>query len=155
MFSSENGDSAYYHRVRMRQACLEDWDATMELLFPGTAGAMKRMRAVIGEAITGVRSRTRLEQFDVAQLQQCVGILMALEPRLKAEKPRTRKNCSSSWNTRKRISAAPATSRRPLSRRCKQNAECLECCYEDLARKSTKNAITSPLRLYFVAVSSE
>jgi hypothetical protein len=87
MFAGENGDSAYYHRLRMRQACLEDWDATMELMFPGSAGAMKRMRAVIGEAITGVRSRTRLEQFDVAQLQQCIGILMAFERRVKTEKP--------------------------------------------------------------------
>jgi hypothetical protein len=32
-----------------------------------------------------VRSRTRLEQYDVNQLQQCVGILMAFEHRLKAE----------------------------------------------------------------------
>jgi hypothetical protein len=85
LFSAENGDSTHYLRARMRQACLEDWDATMELIFPGTAGAMKRARAVIGEAITGVRSRTRLEQYDVNQLQQCVGILMAFERRIKAE----------------------------------------------------------------------
>jgi hypothetical protein len=39
----------------------------------------------VGEAITGVRSRTRLEQYDVNQLQQCVGILMCLEHRLKVE----------------------------------------------------------------------
>jgi hypothetical protein len=39
----------------------------------------------MGEAICGVRSRTRLEQYDVNQLQQCVGILMCLERRLKAE----------------------------------------------------------------------
>jgi hypothetical protein len=32
-----------------------------------------------------VRSRTRLEQYDVSQLQQCVGILLCLEYRLKAE----------------------------------------------------------------------
>ena len=40
---------------------------------------------MVGEAITGVRSRTRLEQYDVNQLQQCVGILMCLERRLKLE----------------------------------------------------------------------
>ena len=57
----------------------------MELMFPGSTAAMKRNRAVIGEAITGVRSRTRLEQYDVAQLQQCVGILICLEHRLKLE----------------------------------------------------------------------
>jgi hypothetical protein len=44
-----------------------------------------RNRAIVGEAITGVRSRTRLEQYDVNQLQQCVGILMCLEHRLKVE----------------------------------------------------------------------
>jgi hypothetical protein len=81
----DNGDSSVYVRQRMRQACLEDWDATMELMFPGSTAAMKRNRAIVGEAITGVRSRTRLEQFDVAQLQQCVGILMAFERRIKAE----------------------------------------------------------------------
>jgi len=81
----DNGDSSVYVRQRMKQACLEDWDATMELMFPGSTAAKKRNRAIVGEAITGVRSRTRLEQFDVAQLQQCVGILMAFERRIKAE----------------------------------------------------------------------
>ena len=85
MFGDNNGDSAYYHKQRMKTATLEDWDASMELMFPGSAALMKRNRAVVGEAITGVRSRTRLEQYDVNQLQQCVGILMCLEHRLKAE----------------------------------------------------------------------
>ena len=85
MFGDNNGDSAYYHKQRMRQMCLEDWDASIELMSPGSAALMKRNRAVVGEAITGVRSRTRLEQYDVNQLQQCVGILMCLEHRLKAE----------------------------------------------------------------------
>jgi AAA domain-containing protein len=85
MFAGPNGDSSGYVRAKLKQACLEDWDATMELLFPGTSGAMKRNRAVVGEAITGVRSRTRLEQYDVNQLQQCVGILMAFEHRFKLE----------------------------------------------------------------------
>ncbi|MGH9504797.1 MAG: AAA family ATPase [Terriglobales bacterium] len=82
---ADDGRGDYYHKQRMRQMCLEDWDATMELMFPGSTAAMKRNRAVVGEAITGVRSRTRLEQYDVNQLQQCIGILMALEHRLKAE----------------------------------------------------------------------
>ncbi len=81
----DDGRGDYYHRQRMKQACLEDWDATIELIFPGSTAAMKRMRAIVGEMITGVRSRTRLEQYDVNQLQQCVGILMCLERRLKAE----------------------------------------------------------------------
>jgi hypothetical protein len=81
----DDGRGDYYHRSRMKQACLEDWDAGMEMMFPGSAALMKRNRALVGEAISGVRSRTRLEQYDVSQLQQCVGILMALEHRLKAE----------------------------------------------------------------------
>jgi hypothetical protein len=81
----DDGRGDYYHRARMKQACFEDWDAAMELIFPGTAAVMKRNRALIGEAITGVRSRTRLEQYDVAQLQQCVGVLMAFERGIKAE----------------------------------------------------------------------
>jgi hypothetical protein len=73
MFGDNNGDSAYDHKQRMKTATLEDWDAGMELMFPGSAVLMKRNRAVAGEAITGVRSRTRLEQYDVNQLQLCVG----------------------------------------------------------------------------------
>lgn len=30
----DDGRGDYYHRSRMKQACLEDWDATMELIFP-------------------------------------------------------------------------------------------------------------------------
>lgn len=81
----DDGRGDYYHRSRMKQACIEDWDATMELIFPGSTAAMKHARAVVGEAITGVRSRTRLEAYAVDQLQQCVGILMCLERRLKLE----------------------------------------------------------------------
>lgn len=79
MFRDNNGDSAYYHKQRVKTATLEDWSAGMEL--------MKRNRAVVGEAITGVRSQTSLEQYDVNQLQQCVGILMCLKQRMKLEPP--------------------------------------------------------------------
>jgi len=84
MFDS-NGDGSYVRQQKLRQAGIEDWDATMDLMFPGSTAAMKRNRAIVGEAITGVRSRTKFEQFDVKQIQECVGTLMALEHRLKSE----------------------------------------------------------------------
>jgi hypothetical protein len=43
MFGDNNGDSAYYHKQRMKTATLEDWDAGMELMFPGSAALMKRL----------------------------------------------------------------------------------------------------------------
>jgi hypothetical protein len=86
---ADDGRGDYYRQLRLKQSCLEDWDATMELLFPGSAALMKRSRAIVGEAITGVRSRTRFEQLRVDQLQHCVGVLFALERRLKAEPPAT------------------------------------------------------------------
>jgi len=83
ILGGDDGRSDYYRQQRLRQSCLEDWDATMELLWPGTAAAMRKNRAIVGEAITGVRSRTRFESFPVAEIQRCVGILFALERRLK------------------------------------------------------------------------
>src|SRR5713101_8631033 len=56
-------------RPHMRFSCVKCWPRAVHLVH----SLMKRNRAIVGEAITGVRSRTRLEQYDVNQLQQCVG----------------------------------------------------------------------------------
>jgi AAA domain len=83
----EDGRGEYYRQQRLKQSCLEDWDATMELLFPGSAALMKRNRAIVGETITGVRSRTKFEQFRVSELEHCVKVLFALEKRMKTDTP--------------------------------------------------------------------
>lgn len=80
-----DGNSDYYRRQQVKKAVLEDWDATMELIWPGTAVAMKHNRAIAGEAITGLRSRTKLEQLDPETLQGFVNTLLALEKRIKIE----------------------------------------------------------------------
>lgn len=79
------GDSEFYRKQQLRKAAIEDWDATMDLLWPSTKATDKMARAIVGEAVTGVRSRTKFEQFSVDKIQECVGTLMALEKRLKAE----------------------------------------------------------------------
>lgn len=80
------GDTDFFRERKMRTAALEEWDATMELVFPGQSAANKRARVIAGEAISGCRSRTKLEALTSAELQVCVDILMALEKRIKLEK---------------------------------------------------------------------
>jgi hypothetical protein len=48
MFGDNNGDSAYYHKKEMKTACLEDWEAGIDLMSPGSAVLMKRNRAIVG-----------------------------------------------------------------------------------------------------------
>lgn len=85
MFDS-NGDGEYYKRQRSKQVAIEDWDATMTLLFPGQDAASKKIRAVIGEAITGVRSKTAFENLPLDKLQDCAVTLRALEKRIAGDK---------------------------------------------------------------------
>lgn len=80
-----NGDSRSEYFRKLRMSLLEDWDATMDIVFPGSTAVMKTNRALAGEAITGERSRTRIEQFDLRTLENCVKVLRTLEERLKAE----------------------------------------------------------------------
>ena len=81
----QDGRGDFYHRAQMKRTCLEDWYATMDMILPGRTDEGKRHRMMVTEGITGVRSKSRFESYDVNQLQQCVGILMCLEHRLKTE----------------------------------------------------------------------
>lgn len=85
MFGSDTRDSSRYRQQQLKKAALEDWDSTLDLCFPGSSTAMKRARAIVGESITGVRSRTKFEQFDLKRTEECVSVLLAFERRLKAE----------------------------------------------------------------------
>jgi len=80
------GRSDYFRQQKLKQIALEDWDATIARIYGGSTAAEKQARAILGEAITGVRSRTAFEDFSVEQMQQCVGILMEYERRTKVEK---------------------------------------------------------------------
>jgi len=81
-----NGDSSYYKDQRERTALLEEWDATVLKLSAGMTADEKRFRLILGEAITGVISRTRFEQFPMDRIQNCVLILMRFEERYRSEK---------------------------------------------------------------------
>jgi hypothetical protein len=81
----DDGRGDYYHNQQLRIQAVEEWDATMEILFSGSSAAMKSARRVVGEAITGLRSKTAFENKPLIQIQECVRILMAFEKRLKLE----------------------------------------------------------------------
>jgi len=80
-----NGDSQFYQKQKVKQGLLEEWYATMDLLFSTRTDEGKHSRMIVTEAITAVRSKTKFESFDAAQLQWCVMVLMHFERRIKAE----------------------------------------------------------------------
>lgn len=80
------GNEASYHEAYLKKiSALENWYATMDIILPGRTDEGKRQRMLITEAITGVRSKSTFEAFDISQLLQCVGWLLCLEQRIKAE----------------------------------------------------------------------
>lgn len=80
-----NGDSQFHQKQKVKQALLEEWYATMDLLFSTRTDEGKHSRMIVTEAITSVRSKTKFEGFDAAQLQWCVMVLLKFEKRIKAE----------------------------------------------------------------------
>lgn len=80
-----DGDANFHHKQKVKQALLEEWYTTMDLLFSTRTDEGKHSRMVVTEAITSVRSKTKFESFDAAQLQYCVMLLMQFEKRFKAE----------------------------------------------------------------------
>ncbi len=83
----KDGGSEHHRNQTVRQQYLEEWDATMELLFGGQTSAARRARLVVGEAVTGTRSRTRMEALATDALRRAVLTLRTLEARLKDEVP--------------------------------------------------------------------
>ncbi len=82
----QNGNDQSYHEAMLKKVqSLEDWYATMDMILPGRTDEGKRQRMLVTEAITGVRSKTRFESYDVSQLLQCVGWLLCFESRAKQE----------------------------------------------------------------------
>lgn len=80
-----NGDANFHIKQKVKQGLLEEWYTTMDLLFSTRTDEGKHSRMVVTEAITSVRSKTKFEAFDAAQLQWCVMVLMTFEKKLKAE----------------------------------------------------------------------
>jgi hypothetical protein len=70
-----------------REIAIEKWQATLDLIAGGQTKENIRKRAIIGEAITGTRSRTEFERKSIDELIRSVTVLLALEKRLKLDTP--------------------------------------------------------------------
>lgn len=82
----QNGnDQSYHETILKRVQTLEDWYATMDMILPGRTDEGKRQRMLVTETITGLRSKTRFEAYDLSQLLPCVGWLLCFEARAKQE----------------------------------------------------------------------
>lgn len=80
-------EHSFYENQEKRVIALEKWQATMEIIAGGQTKDNIRKRAIIGEAITGTRSRTEFERKSLDELIRAVAVLVALENRLKTDNP--------------------------------------------------------------------
>ncbi len=86
----QNGsEQSYFEAQQKRIVALETWQATMEIIAGGQTRENIKKRAIIGESITGTRSRTEFERQQLGKLTRAVEVLMALEKRLKVDSPTT------------------------------------------------------------------
>lgn len=86
----DNGAEQSYHENQIKKdILLEKWTATMDLIAGGQKGDDKKKRQVIGEVITGTRSKTEFERQPMETIARQVQIIMALETRLKTDCPAT------------------------------------------------------------------
>jgi hypothetical protein len=100
-----NGDSEYYNKQREKTIALEDWDATMSLLFPGQTAGEKRIRMLVSQEIfQGVRSRTEIERQQVEILQRGALTLREFENQVKkSEIPGTEEGWMSLLSVAKQV----------------------------------------------------
>jgi hypothetical protein len=86
----ENGSEESTHEWQVKKdILLEKWQATMDLVAGGQTKENIRKRALIGEGISGTRSRTEFERHTIGQIARHVDVLLALEKRLKVDSPNT------------------------------------------------------------------
>lgn len=86
----QNGDERSFHEQQIKKdIVIEKWNATMEVIAGGQKGDDKRKRQIIGEAVTGTRSRTEFERQSLELMERQLRVLMALEERLKKDSPVT------------------------------------------------------------------
>jgi hypothetical protein len=80
-------DQSVAEQQANRAIALETWQTTMELIAGGQTKENIRKRAIIGEALTGTRSRTEFERQPLEQILHAVETLRALERRLHLDAP--------------------------------------------------------------------
>jgi hypothetical protein len=86
----QNGSAESYAEAQIKKdIALEKWQGTMEIVAGGQTKENIRKRAIIGEAITGTRSRTEFERKPLEEITRAVEVLLSLERRLKLDTPAT------------------------------------------------------------------
>jgi hypothetical protein len=84
----ENGSERSAHEAEIKKTILlEKWDSTIAIIAGGQTKENISKRAIIGESITGTRSKTEFERQSMEQMARNVAVLMALEARLKLDSP--------------------------------------------------------------------
>lgn len=81
----DHGRSDYFAQQKQKQACLEEWDNTMQLLYGGMTKDEKNARIILGKAVTGAMSRTEFEDRKVEDIRNSVALLQEYQRRTKLE----------------------------------------------------------------------
>lgn len=80
-------EESYTERKTKVQIAIEKWDATMDILAGGQKAENKKLRQLLGESITGTRSKTEFERQPLHEIEKQVAILMTLERKMKVDPP--------------------------------------------------------------------
>lgn len=81
---SNNGNSAFYENRQRRDVLVAEFNASIELLWGGTAKAEKQMRLKVFEHIFGFRTKEAAEVASLETIERGVKIIQAFERRCNA-----------------------------------------------------------------------
>lgn len=85
LFAAPTGESAHSERLRRVTVALEEFDATLQILWPGTTQQAKACHAAAIEAIFQVRSRSAIESKSAQACEEGAATLRACESALPRE----------------------------------------------------------------------
>jgi hypothetical protein len=88
LFQHDGSESYGEHKIKC-DVIIEKWDSTMEIIAGGMKAEDKKKRQIIGEAITGTRSKTEFQRQAFLKLENQLAVLLCLEQKLKADDPKT------------------------------------------------------------------
>lgn len=85
----QRGSEESYAEKKVKvDIAIEKWDATMALIAGGQTKENIAKRGLIGESITGTRSKTEFERQPLYEIEKQVAVLMTLEQKLKTDPPK-------------------------------------------------------------------
>lgn len=85
LFAKPNGESPMLERSRRIKEALEDFEATLQILWPGTTAQMKACHAAAIEAAFGERSWSRIQTLTVEAIESGASLLRTCEANVKRE----------------------------------------------------------------------